>query len=125
MSYAYYLKYFQENFNLLFSYPRTDTSSTCDQLQLQLESASEAMKMLITDQKEDHLHKAESFYGSLRMHTQLAKENAHVATISFDFQQNLRLPSIPVGEVFYMLQIWLYVFGIHKCSNNSAVCCVV
>ena len=122
VSYHYYLKYFQENFNLSFGYPRTDTCSTCDQLQVQLDSASEStsMKALITEQKEEHLHKAERFYSSLRAHTQLAKENLHVAVISFDFQQNLPLPSIPVGEVFYMHQIWVYVFGVHNCGKNSA-----
>ena len=33
----------------------------------------------------------------------------------FDFQQNLPLPHIPVGEVFYKYQLWLYMFGIHDC----------
>ena len=105
VSYHYYLKYFQENFNLSFGYPRTDTCCTCDQLQVQFDSASDAMKALITEQKEDHLRRADSFYSSMRAHTQLAKRNSHVAVISFDFQQNLPLPSIPVGEVFYMHQI--------------------
>ena len=53
--------------------------------------------------------------------THLAKLNAHIATVTFDFQQNLPLPHIPVGDVFYMRQLWLYVFGVHECGSNRAV----
>lgn len=44
----------------------------------------------------------------------------NVHTIAFDFQQNLPLPHIPVGEFFYLRQLWLYVFGIHSCSDLNA-----
>lgn len=37
----------------------------------------------------------------------------------FWFEQNLALPSIHTGEVFYMHQLRLYVFGIHKCRTNE------
>ena len=84
VSYHYYFKYFQENFNLSFGYPQTDSHSKCDQLQIQLNSASESMKVLIKEQKEKHLHKAEKFYCSLRAHTQPAKESSHIAVIPFD-----------------------------------------
>ena len=40
-------------------------------------------------------------------------------TITFDFQQNLPLLHLPVGDFFYMQQLWLYVFGIHSCSEND------
>ena len=26
---------------------------------------------------------------------------------------------MPVGEVFYMHQLWVYVFGVHNCGNND------
>ena len=42
----------------------------------------------------------------------------HVATVTFHFQHNLPLPHIPVGDVFYMHQLWLYVFGVHSCGDN-------
>lgn len=91
-----------ENFNLSFGYPKTDTCGTCDALRVQLDSASDGQKAALLSQKEDHLRRAENFYGSLRMNTSLAKENPQIKTITFDFQQNLPLPHIPVGEVFYM-----------------------
>jgi hypothetical protein len=75
-------------------------------------SAEGAQKTLLCSQKEDHLRREENFYSSLRTNTHLAKLNTHIATVTFDFQQNLPLPHIPVGEVFYMDQLWLYVFGV-------------
>ena len=120
VSYEYYLQYFNENFNISFGYPKTDTCSMCDQLEVQLDAASDAIKVSVRQQKEDHLRKAETFYSNLRTDTRLAKGNVHIATLTFDFQQNLPLPSIPVGEVFFMHQLWLYVFGIHDCGKNDA-----
>ena len=120
VSYEYYIQYFNENFNISFGYLRTDTCSMCEQLEVQLDAASDAIKVSVRQQKEDHLRKAETFYSSFRTDTRLAKGNMHIATLTFDFQQNLPLPSIPVGEVFYMHQLWLYVFGIHDCGKNDA-----
>ena len=120
VSHGYYLKYFNENFNMTFGYPRADTCGTCDALRVQIESATDAQKMTLQAQKEDHLRRAENFYASLRTNTKLAKMNAHITTVSFDFQQNLPLPNIP-AEVFYMHQLWLYVFGVIECGANCAV----
>ena len=87
---------------------------------MQLELANDSQKALLCRQKEDHLRRAENFYSSLRSNTSLAKENPHIKAITFDFQQNLPLLHIPVGEVFYMRQMWLHVFGIHDCTSNQA-----
>lgn len=121
VTYSYYLKYFNENFNMTFGYPKTDTCGTCDALNTQIGSAQDTQKVSLQAQKEDHLRRAENFYSSLRTNTQLAKLNSHIATVTFDFQQNLPLPHIPVGEVFYLHQLWMYVFGVHECGANQAV----
>ena len=67
-----------------------------------------------------HLCSAEKFYASLRVDTELAKESIHLSVITFDFQQNLPLPQVPVGDLFYLHQLWVYVFGVHSCSDNQA-----
>jgi len=69
-------------------------------IQIQLGSADESQKIPLQIQKEDHLRRAENFYSSLRTNTELSKRNEQIRTITFDFQQNLPLPHIPVGEVF-------------------------
>ena len=66
-----------------------------------------------------HLDSAEMFYATLRQKTDLAKSDSSVLTVTFDFQQTLPLPHIPVGDLFYMQQLWLFVFGVHSCGNNQ------
>ena len=50
----------------------------------------------------------------------MAEQNDHIYSISFDFEQNLPLPHIAVGDICYMQQLWVYVFGVHSCGNNQA-----
>ena len=50
----------------------------------------------------------------------MSKSCSNISVLAFDFQQNLPLPHIPVGEIFYLRQLWLYVFGIHCSVDNSA-----
>ena len=105
--------------NISFGYPKMDTCPTCDQFEIQLRVEDDATKALVVQQQDIHLRKAEWIYNSLRSDTRLAKESDHFACITFVFEQNFPLPSIPVGEVFYMHQLWLYVFGIHNCGSND------
>lgn len=41
--------------------------------------------------------------------------------ISFDYMQNLPLPNIPVQDIFYLRQLWVYVFCVHDVKTNKAV----
>lgn len=47
-----------------------------------------------------------------------AKEGI-VTCISFDFMQNLPLPHIQSGPVYYSRQLWYNVFGVHDLSDDS------
>ena len=89
-----------EEFNLHFGYPNSDTCATCERFRIQLNSPSLTEgcqeKIDLPQGREDHLRSAEGFYSSLRLNTELAKKNDHISTISFDFQQNLPLPHLPV-----------------------------
>ena len=42
------------------------------------------------------------------------------AILSFDYIQNLPLPNIPVQEIFYMRQLWvfLFIFCIYNIKND-------
>ena len=121
VKYGYYSKVFNEDFNLYFGQPKTDTCGTCEEFKVKLTSLQEGSlaKKKAQDDKAEHLRCAERFYADLHVDTELAKKSEHVRTISFDFQQNLPLPHLPVGELFYMQQMWLYVFGIHSCGDND------
>ena len=66
-----------------------------------------------------HHRKAERFYSCLKEYTVKAEMDRTVATLCFDFQQNLPSPVIPVGELFYARQLWLYNFCVHDCGANT------
>ena len=46
------------------------------------------------------------------------------AVITFDLQQNLPVPTLTHGSMFYLRQLWVYNFGIHDCSKDTAVMCM-
>ena len=119
VSYSCYAKVFNSKFNLGFGQPHTDTCPTCEKLKNELASSDVSRVAAIKKEQREHLHTAEKFYNSLRSNTTLAKQHASVLTLTFDFQQNLPLPHLPVGDMFYMQQLWMYVFGLHSCSDNQ------
>lgn len=49
----------------------------------------------------------------------MCKENPEVGGICFDYIQNMPLPDIPVQEIFYFRQLWVYGFEIHNLATNS------
>ena len=40
--------------------------------------------------------------------------------LSFDNLQNMPLPNIPVQEIFYMRQLWVFTFCTHNFNNDRA-----
>ena len=49
------------------------------------------------------------------------KNDPNVYGIAFDFMQNLPLPHIPVQEIFYLCQLWLYEFCIYDLKTGKSV----
>ena len=120
VKYEFYLNRFNTHHNLSFGRPRSDTCSTCDAFELKIkEELDTSAKSKLQAEKELHHRKAEHFYISLREHTVIAKQDPNVATLCFDFEQNLPAPVLPVGEICYARQLWLYNFGIHNSGNNT------
>ena len=120
VKYEFYRERFNNHHNFSFGCPRSDTCPTCDEFELKIKEATDStVKATLEAKRQLHHRKAERFYESLREHTSLAREDTTVATLSFDFQQNLPSPVLPVGEIFYARQLWLYNFGIHDCATNA------
>lgn len=63
--------------------------------------------------------KAEIFYTDFKQLSFVAKTNTKLEVFSFDYQQNMPLPHIPCGDVFYKRQIW-YNFCIFSARTNQA-----
>ena len=41
--------------------------------------------------------------------------------LTFDFEQNLPLPTLTHSDVFYSRQLWMYNFGVHDCVTDKAI----
>jgi hypothetical protein len=51
--------------------------------------------------------------------TEKCKAGGDVVAITFDFMQNLPLPHIPVEDIFYLRQRWVYTVGIHNLKTSK------
>ena len=113
----YYSLVFNTEFNLSFGYPKTDTCGTCEKLKIELESLPDGTpeKQHVQENQEQHFYSAEKIQSDIRLDTEMAKNNQHIRTITFDFNKIcLFLSSLYIGDLFYMCQLWVYVFGIHN-----------
>lgn len=125
VKYDFYSLYFKTHYNISFGSPRVDTCETCDRLFNETQSATEDdQKKRLKLEKDLHVRKAEAFYTVLREKSALAKDDAATETLCFDFQQNLPLPHVPAGDVFYKRQLWVFNFGIHSASTGKTTCYV-
>jgi len=122
LSYDFYRRYFLTNFKLSFGYPRSDTCQVCNKLQNLIKvETNEELKNKLQTEKELHLSKAEVFYTELKEKTIESKDpNNKCEVLSFDFQQNMPLPQIPSGDVYYKRQLWVYNFCIHSGKTGKS-----
>ncbi|KAF6210307.1 hypothetical protein GE061_013411 [Apolygus lucorum] len=122
IKYDFYYRFFKANFNYGFGSPRTDTCQTCDSMQNELKNPDlvESRKNELITLKNVHLAKAQAFYDELKSFSKTAEETVDVDVLSFDYQQNLPLPHVPAGDVFYKRQLWVFNFCIHSAKTRKA-----
>lgn len=121
VSYEFYLRTFNTNFNYSFGYPRSDTCEVCDTLKLKLENETDQDKVRALEaEKLLHLRKAQHFYDVLKDVTQEAKNDPTIEGLCFDYQQNLPVPVLTTGELFYLRQVWVYNIGFYSCKTGCS-----
>jgi hypothetical protein len=108
-----YRKILNEEFNLSFGYPRSDTCQLCDELKIAIPSVMPASK-----QDELHLQlseyqlKASHGYQALREDTEKSKSDTDLLVITFDLQQNLPVPTLPCSTYVsygYIILVYMIV----------------
>ena len=120
-----YRKIFNEEFNLSFGYPRSDTCETCDQLRVAIEaSKSEAEREELQGELAAHQEKASQGYQSLRNDAAVAKRESGCNLLTFDMMQTLPVPTLTHSSMFYLRQMWTYNFGIHDMAAGTATMCL-
>lgn len=123
VSYDFYNRHFNQNYKLSFGTPKTDTCQKCDQFEnrIKFEKNPESLTTLQLE-KELHQRKSEEFYKEMNSKIKESKTNDMIEVLTFDFQQNLPLPVVPSGDVFYKRQLWCYNFTIYCASNGKSYC---
>nr|CAI5821873.1 unnamed protein product [Callosobruchus analis] len=121
VKYEYYLKYFNENYSLRFGRPQVDVCGECERLGTALKdpNLNDNAKRVHAAELMVHKRRAKKFYSQLEAITKLCNEREDVCAISFDYMQNLPLPNIPVQEIFYFRQLWVYAFQVHNLKTNK------
>jgi len=117
----FFYDYFRNNFNLSFGTPKTDTCQTCDKLKVLISDETDVEKKQEFEVEKDiHLRKSELFYNDLKMYAKEAQSNTNIEVLSFDYQQNMPLPHIPCGDVFYKRQLWVFNFCIYSAKTGRS-----
>lgn len=81
---------------------------------------NDLIKANLLDEKKIHIEKAGIFYSDLKNMSKEAKTNPTLEVLSFDYQQNMPLPHIPSGDVFYKRQVWSYNFCIYSGKTGQS-----
>lgn len=118
--YFVYRKYFNENFGYGFGKPKSDVCNECCEIKAKLDC--ETCEDKIETLKRDllvHKCRAKAFHEKLRVAKEIAKTDETVETLTFDFMQHVPVPKLPVNEIFYLRQMWVYTFGIHQHSTEK------
>ncbi|CAH1968155.1 unnamed protein product [Acanthoscelides obtectus] len=87
----------------------TDVCNACDRFKNQIDAAENPEEKSRLNQEHSlHQAKAQKFYDDLKRFSEQAKTDEKMDVISFDYQQNLPVPVLPIGDIFYKRQLWVY-----------------
>ena len=118
-----YRKIFNEEFNLSFSYPRSDTCEKCDYLKnvASNPTTSDEGRDSLTAELAEHQKLAGEGYQRLKKDTEYSKRPGSKALVmTFDMMQNTPVPSMTHQSMYYLRQLYVIVLGIHQTSDDAA-----
>lgn len=121
VKYEFFLRYFNENYDLKFGRPQVDVCSECERLNVRIKDGSlnDTAKRVAIAELMVHRRRAKKFYAKMKEVEAMCEEKTEVMGIAFDYIQNLPLPNIPVQEIFYFRQLWVYAFEIHNLKDKT------
>ena len=123
ISYETYRTIFNNDFNIAFGYPRTDTCSKCDELKMRIDLIAKdnlmnpdlqaKLKELETE-RDLHQRKAETFHRRKRESRIKAINDSTFEAIAFDYQRNLNVPINSINGFYYRRKLSLLSLAIDK-----------
>lgn len=98
-----------------------DVCIECESLKIKLrdKTLNDNAKRVVTAELIVHKRRAKKFYKKMEEYSK--NTDPKTLVIAFDYMQNLPLPSIPVQDIFYLRQLWVYLFGVHDLISGKAV----
>ncbi|CAF4890888.1 unnamed protein product [Pieris macdunnoughi] len=113
-------KVFNQQFNLSFHAPITDSCKKCDNFKIKIEAEKTSVKKDELDsQRKLHLLKAESARNNFKIDKNRPANDSDFTVIVFDFMKTLPTPVISTGIFYYKRQLWPYCLGIHNAHNDE------
>lgn len=113
-------KVFNQQFNLSFHAPITDSCKKCDNFKIKIEAEESSVKKGELDsQRKLHLLKAESARNNFKIDKNRAADDSDLTVIVFDLMKTLPTPVISTGICYYKRQLWTYCLGIHNAYNDE------
>lgn len=115
-----YRRTFNNNFNLHFHSPSSDTCAKCDCFKLKISAlqGNEEEKSQLTVQHELHLRKAEAARNSLRNDTEKSKQDETYYVMTFDLEKALPFPILTTSVAYYKRNMYVYNLGCHEMSSG-------
>lgn len=98
---SYYTYIFNNNFNLGFGNPKSDTCARCT-----------------LGEDADHLSNAQIAVQMMKADRSKAMSSTSSHFITFDLQKTMPLPKLSVSVAFYLRNLWLYNFGVHLVNSK-------
>lgn len=118
-------KIFNENFNLSFHTPISDSCKRCDKLNIKIQACdNEEEKSQLEIQRKLHLLKANSVRSNYNKDKEEAKVNGNTTVLVFDLMKILPTPIISTSICYYKRQLWTYCLGIHDAATDKVTMAV-
>lgn len=119
VSRRWYSDIFNKDFNLSFKQPRTDTCATCDRLNITMTSSSCNEKEAANKASEEHHEEVN------KSRKQLKEDiNSLSYCVSFDLEQQISIPTLTHGAMYYSRQLSCSNLGIHDEIISRGIMCV-
>ena len=121
-----YRKIFNEEYNIGFAPPKTDTCNTCDLIQANIDNFDESnpsprvSKVELETTLAEHKSLAEKGQRILAQFNAKYGEDEEVLGACFDLQQTLPTPKLSTGVAYYKRKLWTYNFGIFNLKEQKA-----
>ena len=121
INYQFFRHYFHSNFELSFGRPQIDVCSKCEELNVKMRDPhlNDGAKRTVAAELMIHKRRAGKFYRKVKAIQEKCASDERGLELSFDYMQNLPLPTLPVQETFYYRQLWVYKFCIHNMNTGK------